>query len=185
MIIFGFLGQNVKVKAVAVVSSMPCASSGVEAGAAGRPAVHGAAFRLADPGTWPAPDQELSVRDPVYGQVRVRAWHRLHPRIGASRKQPGRRKQDPHHATASSEKPTYNANATRPRQPPNPPPPPRLKRKKDFLWETRDCPGSCGLAGCRAVGAEGAVDVPQVVVGVVGVVSGHVLGSLRASGLVL
>jgi len=64
-------------------------------GTTGRTPVHGAAFRLAEPGTWPAPGAELTVRDPVYGQVRVRAWHGLHPKISPRRPQPGGRKLTP------------------------------------------------------------------------------------------
>lgn len=44
----------------------------------GRPRVQGAAFRFQDDSTWPEPDQEESVLDPRWGQVRMRAWHHLH-----------------------------------------------------------------------------------------------------------
>jgi hypothetical protein len=64
-------------------------------GATGRTAVHGPLFRCADPATWPPPAQELTYPDPAYGQVRVRAWRPLHPRISPGRRQPGHRRQAP------------------------------------------------------------------------------------------
>lgn len=51
-------------------------------GTVGRPRRHGQRRRCAEPGTWPAPDDELRVDDPRYGTVRVRAWRNLHPRLG-------------------------------------------------------------------------------------------------------
>jgi len=47
----------------------------------GRPRRHGARFACADPAGRPAPDAALSTRDPRYGDVRVEAWHGLHPRL--------------------------------------------------------------------------------------------------------
>lgn len=47
----------------------------------GAPARHGAPFDLKDPTAWPAPDQQVTTDDQVYGTVTVRAWARLHPRI--------------------------------------------------------------------------------------------------------
>jgi Transposase DDE domain len=60
-------------------------------GKTGRRAVHGPPFRLADPATWPPPGQDLRYGTPAYGQVRVRAWHQLHPKITPARRQPGHR----------------------------------------------------------------------------------------------
>jgi hypothetical protein len=48
---------------------------------AGAPARHGAPFDLKDPATWGAADACLRADDPVYGQVSVRAWGGLHPRL--------------------------------------------------------------------------------------------------------
>lgn len=59
------------------------------AGLRGRPAVHGPAFRCSDPATWPTPSTGLTWQDPVYGQVRARAWERLHPFISPRRHHPG------------------------------------------------------------------------------------------------
>jgi hypothetical protein len=50
-------------------------------GQAGRPRRHGPGFGLKDQATWGAPDACYHVSDRVYGQVRVRAWAGLHPRI--------------------------------------------------------------------------------------------------------
>jgi hypothetical protein len=47
----------------------------------GAPARHGAPFDFKDPVTRGPADLELSVEDPVYGQVSVRAWGGLHPRL--------------------------------------------------------------------------------------------------------
>lgn len=51
-------------------------------GQVGRPARHGARFKLADPATWPAPDQVHVLEDSGrYGRVEVRAWSGLHQRL--------------------------------------------------------------------------------------------------------
>lgn len=51
-------------------------------GQIGRPARHGTRFKLADPNTWPAPDQVHLVEDSGrYGRVEVRAWSGLHQRL--------------------------------------------------------------------------------------------------------
>ena len=50
-------------------------------GAMGRPRRHGPGFDLKDEATWGAPDACYQQADAVYGQVTVRAWARLHPRI--------------------------------------------------------------------------------------------------------
>ena len=50
-------------------------------GTTGRPRRHGAPFACKDERTWGIPDAELVTADPVYGQVRVRAWAGLHPKI--------------------------------------------------------------------------------------------------------
>jgi hypothetical protein len=50
-------------------------------GTIGRPRRHGERFALSEPPTWPAPDAELITRDPRYGDVRVAAWHGLHPKL--------------------------------------------------------------------------------------------------------
>jgi hypothetical protein len=52
------------------------------AGAPGRHPRHGRRFKLSDARTAPRPDAEARTHDPRYGTVRVRAWHRLHPRLG-------------------------------------------------------------------------------------------------------
>jgi hypothetical protein len=53
-----------------------------QSGQLGRPARHGARFKLADPATWPAPDQVHVVEDSGrYGRVEVRAWSGLHQRL--------------------------------------------------------------------------------------------------------
>src|SRR5262249_61449209 len=44
----------------------------------GRPRRHGAKFICQDPTTWPAPTADYATDDPLYGQVRVRAWTGLH-----------------------------------------------------------------------------------------------------------
>jgi DDE superfamily endonuclease len=51
------------------------------AGTVGRPRRHGPRFALSAPPTWPDPDAELVTRDPRYGDVRVQAWHGLHPKL--------------------------------------------------------------------------------------------------------
>jgi hypothetical protein len=50
-------------------------------GGIGRPRRHGPVFDLKDETTWGAPGACYQVTDPVYGQVQVRAWAGLHPRI--------------------------------------------------------------------------------------------------------
>jgi hypothetical protein len=47
----------------------------------GRPARHGPVLILADPGTWPAPDQATSTTTTRYGTAAATAWTRLHPRL--------------------------------------------------------------------------------------------------------
>jgi len=64
-------------------------------GARGRTATHGPRLHCADPATWPVPSGDLSWQDPVYGQVRARAWDRVHPRIDPKRDQPGHTRQAP------------------------------------------------------------------------------------------
>ena len=51
-------------------------------GAAGRPAVRGARFVLADPATHPDPDQVSVADSPRYGAVTVTAWHGWHRKLG-------------------------------------------------------------------------------------------------------
>ena len=51
---------------------------------AGLPRKHGSGtdrFECKDPATWGAPDQELSLHDERYGQVRVMSWSGLHPKL--------------------------------------------------------------------------------------------------------
>jgi len=50
-------------------------------GTVGRPRRHGHRVALADPATWPEPDQRLAVHDDQYGQVTVTAWAGLHPKL--------------------------------------------------------------------------------------------------------
>jgi hypothetical protein len=50
-------------------------------GTVGRPRRHGNRFGLSQPATWTTPDQELSAHDPRYGDIRVQAWHGLHPKL--------------------------------------------------------------------------------------------------------
>jgi hypothetical protein len=52
-------------------------------GANGRPSRHGAALRLADPGTWPAPAAATSTETTRYGTARAMAWGRLHQRLAS------------------------------------------------------------------------------------------------------
>ena len=47
----------------------------------GRPRRHGPRFVLAEPDTWPAPDDQLHTSDPRYGNVHVQAWSGLHPKL--------------------------------------------------------------------------------------------------------
>jgi hypothetical protein len=51
-------------------------------GTLGRPRRHGARFALSDPPTETAPDAELTAAGTRYGAVRIRAWRRLHPKLG-------------------------------------------------------------------------------------------------------
>lgn len=78
------------------------------AGTGGRPPRHGHRFKLSDAKTAPEPDAELSIQDPRYGSVRVRAWHGLHPPslrsgpMGKRRRAPDRgRHRDPRRCRAS------------------------------------------------------------------------------------
>ncbi len=50
-------------------------------GQRGRPRRHGDRFALSEPVTWAAPDTHLTVTDRRYGNVKVQAWHHLHPRL--------------------------------------------------------------------------------------------------------
>ena len=47
----------------------------------GRPRRHGPPFALKDPATWAAPSAQLATQDPVYGNVTVTGWARLHPQV--------------------------------------------------------------------------------------------------------
>ena len=49
-----------------------------------RPAVrHGAALKLADPKTWPAPAVTTATETARYGTARAMAWGRLHQRLAS------------------------------------------------------------------------------------------------------
>ena len=48
---------------------------------AGRPRRHGPRFALSDPTTWPDPDAEHTTHVRRYGNVKVTAWHNLHPKL--------------------------------------------------------------------------------------------------------
>jgi hypothetical protein len=50
-------------------------------GANGRPPRHGAALKLQDPGTWPAPAVAAVTGTTRYGTARATAWGRLHQRL--------------------------------------------------------------------------------------------------------
>jgi DDE superfamily endonuclease len=50
-------------------------------GTLGRPRRHGDRFVLSEPTTWPDPDAELVTHDSRYGDVRVKAWSGLHPKL--------------------------------------------------------------------------------------------------------
>ena len=52
-------------------------------GTNGRPLRHGAAFRLADPGTWPAPAVTTVTETTRYGTARAAAWGRLHQQLAS------------------------------------------------------------------------------------------------------
>jgi DDE superfamily endonuclease len=53
------------------------------AGAAGRPARHGQAFRLAGEKTWPAPPVSTRTETTRYGPVAAAAWGRLHQKLAS------------------------------------------------------------------------------------------------------
>jgi hypothetical protein len=55
----------------------------VEKRPVGRPRRHGKKFALPDPRTWPEPAHEHRCTTEDYGEVRVRAWPRLHRRRAA------------------------------------------------------------------------------------------------------
>ena len=48
-----------------------------------RPRRHGPKMKCNDPITWPDPDHEYACEDPGYGNVRVRAWSELHPKVAS------------------------------------------------------------------------------------------------------
>ncbi len=52
-------------------------------GANGRPVRHGAAFKLADERSWPAPAVTAVTGTTRYGTARVAAWGRLHQRLAS------------------------------------------------------------------------------------------------------
>jgi len=52
-------------------------------GTNGRPSRHGAALKLADPGTWPAPAVTTVTETTRYGAARASAWGRLHQRLAS------------------------------------------------------------------------------------------------------
>jgi len=52
-----------------------------EPGASGRSARHGAALKLADPGTWPDPAAATVTETTRYGTARTSAWARLHQQL--------------------------------------------------------------------------------------------------------
>ena len=52
-------------------------------GTNGRPLRHGPAFKLADPGTWPAPAAAACTQTSRYGTARAAAWGRLHQQLAA------------------------------------------------------------------------------------------------------
>lgn len=47
----------------------------------GRPRMHGAPFKLADPATWDAPEAQTTTDTTRYGTATALAWDRLHPRL--------------------------------------------------------------------------------------------------------
>lgn len=49
----------------------------------GRPRKHGDKFKLNDPSSWWQPDEEQSVEDDKWGQLRLQIWHDLHLRQAA------------------------------------------------------------------------------------------------------
>jgi hypothetical protein len=52
-------------------------------GTSGRPIRHGAAFKLADPKTWPAPAAATVTETARYGAARTAAWGRLHQQLAS------------------------------------------------------------------------------------------------------
>ena len=52
-------------------------------GTTGRPLRHGAALKLADPGTWPVPAVTTSTQTTRYGTARAAAWDRLHQQLAS------------------------------------------------------------------------------------------------------
>ena len=52
-------------------------------GTSGRPIRHGAAFKLADPKTWPAPAAATVTETARYGTARTAAWGRLHQQLAS------------------------------------------------------------------------------------------------------
>jgi hypothetical protein len=52
-----------------------------EPGGTGRPSRHGAALKLADPGTWPAPAVTTVTETGRYGTARAMAWGQLHQQL--------------------------------------------------------------------------------------------------------
>jgi hypothetical protein len=53
------------------------------AGTGGRPPRHGAALKLSDPRTWPAPAVTTSTQTTRYGTARAMAWGRLHQQLAS------------------------------------------------------------------------------------------------------
>ena len=47
----------------------------------GRPRRHGPKMKCGDPSTWPEPSAEHVCEDAGHGQVRVRAWAKMHPKV--------------------------------------------------------------------------------------------------------
>src|SRR5512142_3443147 len=54
-----------------------------EPGANGRPSRHGAALRLADPASWPAPAVTTTTQTTRYGTAAAAAWGRLHQQLAS------------------------------------------------------------------------------------------------------
>ena len=52
-------------------------------GTNGRPLRHGAALKLSDPGTWPAPAAATITQTSRYGTARATAWERVHQQLAA------------------------------------------------------------------------------------------------------
>ena len=55
--------------------------SGPRRARVGRPARHGRRFKLDEPATWPAPDEQAGSHNRRYGTVKVTAWHGLHQQL--------------------------------------------------------------------------------------------------------